>query len=74
MITINRRERIEWTPGTTVQDVLERMNNVHLSRGEKGVVIRVDGEVVMDYEAYDSYAAIPDEDRCAQVIHLMAGG
>ena len=66
MITINQRERIEWTPGTTVQDVLDRMNYTYPE-----VVIRVNGEVVMD-EAYDSYT-IPDE-ADVRIIHLMAGG
>ncbi len=66
MITINQRERIEWTPGMTVQDVLERMNYTYPE-----VVIRVNGEVVMD-EAYDNYT-IPDE-ADVRIIHLMAGG
>ena len=66
MITINRRERIEWTPGTTVQDVLDRMNYTYPE-----VVIRVNGEVVMN-EDYDSYA-VPDESD-VRVIHLIAGG
>jgi len=66
MITINRRERIEWTPGMTVRDVLERMNYTYPE-----IVIRVNGEVVMD-EAYDSYT-IPDE-ADVRLIHLMAGG
>ena len=66
MITINQRERIEWTPGMTVRDVLERMNYTYPE-----VVIRVNGEVVMD-EAYDSYR-VPDE-ADVRIIHLMAGG
>ena len=66
MITINKRERIEWTPGTTVQDVLERMNYTYPE-----VVIRINGDVVMN-EDYNSYT-IPDE-ADVRVIHLMAGG
>ncbi|MFP4396111.1 MAG: sulfur carrier protein ThiS [Anaerolineales bacterium] len=66
MITINQRERIEWTPGMTVRDVLERMNYTYPE-----VVIRVNGEVVMD-AAYDSYH-VPDE-ADVRIIHLMAGG
>jgi thiamine biosynthesis protein ThiS len=66
MITINQRERIEWTPDMTVQDVLERMNYTYPE-----VVIRVNGEVVMN-EEYDSYR-VPDE-ADVRVIHLIAGG
>ena len=66
MITINQRERIEWTPDMTVRDVLERMNYTYPE-----VVIRVNGEVVMN-EEYDSYT-IPDE-ADVRVIHLIAGG
>lgn len=50
----------------TVRDVLERMNYTYPE-----IVIRVNGEVVMD-EAYDSYT-IPDE-ADVRLIHLMAGG
>lgn len=50
----------------TVQDVLERMNYTYPE-----VVIRVNGEVVMDKD-YDSYR-IPDE-ADVRIIHLMAGG
>ena len=66
MITINQRERIEWTPDMTVRDVLERMNYTYPE-----VVIRVNGEVVMN-EEYDSYT-IPDE-ADVRIIHLIAGG
>lgn len=66
MITVNQRERIEWTPDMTVRDVLERMNYTYPE-----VVIRVNGEVVMN-EEYDSYT-IPDE-ADVRIIHLIAGG
>ena len=66
MITINQRERIEWTPGMTVRDVLERMNYTYPE-----IVIRVNGDVVMN-EDYDSHT-IPD-DADVRLIHLMAGG
>lgn len=66
MITINKREKIDWQPGMTVQDVLDTLNYTYTR-----IIVSVDGTVV-PREEYKS-ASIPDE-ADVRVIHLIAGG
>ena len=66
MITINKREKIDWQPGMTVQDVLDALNYTYTH-----IIVSVDGTVV-PREEYES-ASIPDE-ADVRVIHLIAGG
>lgn len=66
MITINKREKIDWQPGMTVQDVLDALNYTYTR-----IIVSVDGTVV-PREEYES-ASIPDK-ADVRVIHLIAGG
>lgn len=66
MITVNRRNRVEWHAGMTVQDLLDVMKYTY-----PHVVVTLDGDLV----AHDAYreTKVPD-DADVRVVHLMAGG
>jgi sulfur carrier protein len=66
MITINKREKLEWQPGMTVQDVLDALNYTYTH-----IIVSVNGTAVKR-EAYET-ETIPDE-ADVRVIHLIAGG
>jgi thiamine biosynthesis protein ThiS len=66
MIRVNNREEIEWQPGMTVSDLLERLNYTYHE-----IIVKVNGELVRK-EAYDAYT-VPDE-ADVKAIHLIAGG
>ncbi|MGC9399541.1 MAG: sulfur carrier protein ThiS [Anaerolineae bacterium] len=66
MITINKREKLDWQPGMTVQDVLDALNYTYTH-----IIVSVNGTVI-PRAAYKS-ASIPDE-ADVRVIHLIAGG
>lgn len=66
MITVNRRDRVAWHQGMTVQDLLKQQKFTfpHL-------IVSVNGTLV-PREAYATHT-IPDE-ADVRVVHLMAGG
>jgi len=66
MITLNKRERLEWQEGLTVQALLERKTFTY-----PHIVISING-IVIDHDAY-AETPIPDE-ADVRVIHLIAGG
>ena len=66
MITINKRDNLEWRPGMTIQDVLDAMRyTYHL------ITVTVNGEIVPK-EDFDTYQ-IPDG-ADVRVFHIMHGG
>lgn len=65
MICVNQEE-MEWAPGMTVQEVLDRRKYTFPL-----IVVKVDGELVHK-EAYATYQ-VPDG-ADVQVIHLISGG
>lgn len=66
MITINNRDRLEWTPGMTVRDLLTAMNFTYVL-----IMITVNGELV-DEDDYDTFT-IPDN-AAVRAIHIHHGG
>ena len=65
MITVNGN-KIDWTPGMTVRDVLIVMNYTF-----RMLVVKVNGQLVKKAD-YDS-SSVPDEAE-VHVIHLISGG
>ena len=65
MICVNQEE-MEWEPGMTVQDVLERRKYTFPM-----IVVKVNGDVVHK-EVYSSYQVQDGAD--VLVIHLISGG
>lgn len=65
MICVNQEE-MEWEPGMTVQDVLDRRKYTFPM-----IVVKVDGQVVPK-EAYTAYQIQDGAD--IRVIHLISGG
>lgn len=65
MIRVNKEE-MEWEPGMTVQDVLDRRNYTFPM-----IVVKVDGEVV-PREAYATYQV--EDGAEVWAIHLISGG
>ena len=66
MILINNRDKLEWTPGMTVRDMMKAMNYVYVL-----ITIKVNGELV-DEDDYDTYE-IPDG-ADVKAIHIHHGG
>ena len=66
MILINNRDKLEWTPGMTVRDMMKAMNYVYVL-----ITITVNGELV-DEDDYDTYE-IPDG-ADVKAIHIHHGG
>lgn len=66
MITINNRDKLEWKPGMTVQDVLDEMGYIYVL-----ITVTVNDELVDDSD-YDTYQ-IPD-DASVKAIHIHHGG
>ncbi len=66
MITVNRRDRVLWREGMTVQDLLDTMAYTY-----PHVVVTVNGDLIA-HDAYEE-VKVPD-DADVRVIHLMAGG
>jgi thiamine biosynthesis protein ThiS len=65
MICVNQ-EGMNWEPGLTVQDVLDRRKYTFPM-----IIVKVDGEIVPKQE----YSAHQIEDGAeVQVIHLISGG
>ena len=65
MIEVNG-EKTEWSPGTTVEDVIIRKNYRFPL-----LIVRIDGKLV----PRDRYAATPVHDGAVvDVLHLMSGG
>lgn len=66
MITLNKREQLEWREGLTVQALLEQKTYTY-----PHIIVSINGTVVK----HDAYAEtlIPDE-ADVRVIHLIAGG
>lgn len=65
MICVNQEE-MEWEPGMTIQDVLDRRKYTFPL-----IIVKVNGELVPK-EAYASYQIEDGAD--VQVIHLISGG
>ena len=65
MITVNGN-KIDWTPGMTVRDVLIVMNYTF-----RMLVVKVNGQLIKKAD-YDS-SSVPDEAE-VHVIHLISGG
>ncbi len=66
MIIVNNRDRLEWTPGMTVRDLLNAMGYTYVL-----IMITVNGELVDD-EDYDTWQ-IPDN-ASVRAIHIHHGG
>lgn len=66
MITVNRRDRVAWTQGMTISDLLAQLRYTF-----PRVVITINGELVPG-DAYDD-TIVPDQ-ADVRIIHLMAGG
>jgi thiamine biosynthesis protein ThiS len=66
MLTINDRDRIEWRPGMTVQDVLQAMGYDYAL-----MTVGVNGEFV-PREEYARHQ-VPDEAEVT-IFHLAHGG
>lgn len=66
MITINNRDKLDWYPGMTVQDMLDKMGYVYVL-----ITVTVNGEIVDD-DDYDTFQ-IPDE-AMVRAIHIHHGG
>jgi sulfur carrier protein len=66
VITVNRRDRVQWRAGMTVEDLLEAMRYTHPQ-----VVVTINGDLV----AHDAYGEVEVPDGAdVRVVHLMAGG
>lgn len=66
MITLNKREQLEWREGLTVQALLEQKTYTY-----PHIIVSINGTVVK-HDAY-SETLIPDG-ADVRVIHLIAGG
>ena len=66
MITVNKRERVDWFAGMTVQALLDMLKYTY-----PHIIVSIDGDLV-NHDVYES-TMIPDE-ADVRVIHLMAGG
>ena len=66
MITINNRDKINWTEGMTVQDLLDEMGFDYAL-----ITVTVNDELVLEHD-YDSFT-INDNDQVG-VFHLAHGG
>ena len=66
MVIVNNRDKLDWRPGMTVQDVLKAMNYDYAL-----IVVSVNG-VTVDKEAFATHP-VPDS-ADVQVIHLAHGG
>lgn len=66
MITVNRRHKLPWQEGMTVEDVLARMAYTY-----PRIIVRIN-DVLIPHDAY-AETILPDG-ADVQVIHLMAGG
>lgn len=66
MITVNKKEKLKWYEGMTVQDVLEEMNYDY-----KLITVSVNEKLVQqeDYATYE----VPDNAE-VYVFHLVHGG
>ncbi len=66
MITLNKRERLEWRAGLTIKELLEEKTFTY-----PHIIVSINGTVIR----HDAYAEtlIPDE-ADVRVIHLIAGG
>ncbi len=66
MLTINNRDKIEWQPGMTVSDVLNKMGyNYSL------ITVTVNGVLILE-EDYDTYEV--EDNAQISVFHLAHGG
>jgi sulfur carrier protein len=66
MIIVNNRDKLDWIPGMTVQDVLTQMGYTYVL-----ITVTINGTFVPT-EEYDSYP-VPDE-ADVRAIHIMHGG
>lgn len=66
MILINNRDKLEWTTGMTIQDVLDKMKyNFNM------ITVTVNDELVQE-EDYESFS-VADGDKVG-IFHLAHGG
>lgn len=66
MITVNGRDRIAWTPGMTVQDVLDAMGWAF------PLIVATVNDQRVKPDAFATYQ-VPDE-ADVRLIHIMHGG
>ena len=66
MVLVNNRDKIEWSRGMTVRDVLNQMKYTYSL-----ITVSVNGKLVLK-EDYD-YHKVPDE-ADVKVFHLAHGG
>ncbi len=66
MIIVNGRNKLEWTEGFTVQDVLDKMRYDYAL-----ITVTVNNEIVSE-DDYDSFKVADDSD--VRAIHLCHGG
>jgi len=66
MVKVNNRDKIEWSKGMTVQDVLNQMKYTYSL-----ITVSVNGKLVLK-EDYNSHE-VPDESD-VKVFHLAHGG
>ena len=65
MICVNQEE-MEWTPGMTIQDILDRRKYTFPM-----LVVKV-GDEIVPREEYGSFQVLDETD--VRVIHLISGG
>ncbi|MBN2359952.1 MAG: sulfur carrier protein ThiS [Deltaproteobacteria bacterium] len=66
MVLVNNRDRVDWQPGMTVQDLLDKMGYSYVL-----ITVTVDDALV----AKEDYASFPVPDGAAvTVFHLAHGG
>jgi len=66
VITINNRDKLDWTPEMTVRDMLDKMGYIYVL-----ITVTVNDELVDD-EDYNTYL-IPDN-ADVKAIHIHHGG
>ncbi len=66
MITVNGRDRIDWTPGMTVQDVLDAMG------WDFPLIVATVNDERVKPDTFDRHE-VPDE-ADVRLIHIMHGG
>lgn len=66
MILVNDRDKVEWSEGMTIDDLLVKMGYTYAL-----ITVTIDG-LVIQKEDYDSFA-IPDEAKVI-IFHLAHGG
>jgi thiamine biosynthesis protein ThiS len=66
MIVVNDRDRVDWRPGMTVQDLLDAMGYSYVL-----ITVTVDDELVAEHDY--GHHELPDGARVT-VFHLAHGG